>query len=184
MLHAGLTAVTPPRSLSDIHLKRTAFSSPHAATACMGRVHGSDRAPPHSLGPDRTPSRNYYPVPLQCYMIRDTVHPTQWGHHHSSMARRCTASGDWGGRPPIRGSVPRTQPPSTSTPPSRAPDTQGQRGETGRARASAGYTAGRREAAAQPTQRTSSALLRPIAHPIIAAPYRHARPRRCHHLRG
>jgi hypothetical protein len=56
VLHAGLT---PPRSLSDIHLKRTAFSSPHAATACMGRVHGSDRAPPHSLGPDRTPSRNY-----------------------------------------------------------------------------------------------------------------------------
>ena len=47
VLHAGLT---PPRSLSDIHLKRTAFSSPHAATACMGRVHGSDRAPLPSCG--------------------------------------------------------------------------------------------------------------------------------------
>ena len=81
VLHAGLT---PPRSLSDIHLKRTAFSSPHAATACMGRVHGSDRAPPHSLGPDRTPSRNYYPVPLQCYDPR-----------HRAPHGGCTATAPW-----------------------------------------------------------------------------------------
>ena len=32
--------LVPPRSLSDIRLKQTTFSSPLATTACMGRVHG------------------------------------------------------------------------------------------------------------------------------------------------
>ena len=59
VLHAGLK---PPRSFSDKRLKRTTFSSPQAVSACMPRVHGSDRAPPHSLGPSRTPRRNCSPV--------------------------------------------------------------------------------------------------------------------------
>ena len=75
----------------------------------MGRVHGSDRALPHSHltgSPDRrtprAPSRNYSRAVIQCtirsrfsVMIPATPCTTRWGHHHSGsrrVGRRCTAS--------------------------------------------------------------------------------------------
>ena len=96
VLHAGLK---PPRSFSDKRLKRTTFSSPQAASACMPRVHGSDRALPYSLGPDRRPQTQLL---THARASNATPHgcSTRVVHHHSSVARRCTASGDLGAPPP------------------------------------------------------------------------------------
>jgi hypothetical protein len=155
----------------------------------MYRVHGSDRAPPYSLAPDRTLSRNYYPVPLQCYDPCDAC-TTRVVHHHSSTARRCTASGGWGGRCPIRGHVPCVQPPPASTPLSstpvwssdvlfvQKPVRQSASRQVASRRAKA-HTGGRRSVATERVQgcSTPSSNRPPQSHLPVPMPARRASPR-------